>query len=54
MIDLFTLASTLKDEGLEMPLLFRFPDIVNHRLHLLQVSIYHQLSEAVYPTVAAG
>ncbi|EIE21904.1 arginine decarboxylase [Coccomyxa subellipsoidea C-169] len=35
-IDLFTLASTLKDEGLEMPLLFRFPDIVNHRLHLLQ------------------
>ncbi|BDA46967.1 Biosynthetic arginine decarboxylase [Coccomyxa sp. Obi] len=35
-IDLFTLASTLKDEGLELPLLFRFPDIVNHRLNLLQ------------------
>lgn len=37
MIDLYSLASTLKDEGLEMPLLFRFPDIVDHRLHLLQV-----------------
>lgn len=38
-IDLFTLASSLKDEGLEVPLLFRFPDIVNHRLNLLQVII---------------
>lgn len=36
-IDLFSLASTLKDEGLELPLLFRFPDIVCHRLHQLQV-----------------
>jgi arginine decarboxylase-like protein len=35
-IDLYTLASSLKDEGLELPLLFRFPDIVSHRLHLLQ------------------
>ena len=35
-IDLFGLVRSLKEQGLQTPCLFRFPEIVNHRLSQLQ------------------
>lgn len=35
-VDLYGLVKSLKDQGLQTPCLFRFPDIVNHRMSQLQ------------------
>lgn len=35
-MDLFGLVRSLKEQGLQTPCLFRFPDIISHRITLLQ------------------
>ena len=39
-IDLYEVATSLKEGGLELPMLFRFPDIVGHRVAQLQACAY--------------
>eukprot|EP00884_Botryococcus_braunii_P003545 jgi/Botrbrau1/13191/Bobra.0351s0004.1 len=55
--DLYALAAKLKARGLQTPMLFRFPDVAVHRLHLLQGSFnaairrykYQGVYQAVFP-----
>ena len=44
-INLFELTQDLKARGLELPLLIRFPDIVGHRINLINEAFQKAIAE---------
>ncbi|MEO6599712.1 MAG: hypothetical protein ABIQ16_07555 [Polyangiaceae bacterium] len=53
-INLFELTQDLKARGLELPLLIRFPDIVGHRIRLINEAFQKAIAEYEYAGVYRG
>ncbi|HYP97020.1 MAG TPA: biosynthetic arginine decarboxylase, partial [Polyangiaceae bacterium] len=53
-INLFELTQDLKARGLELPLLIRFPDIVGHRIKLINEAFQKAIAEYEYAGVYRG
>ena len=53
-IDIFELTARVAERGLDLPILLRFPDILHHRIRLMNESFEHAIAEYDYKGVYRG